>query len=330
MSSNPLVISPLEILNQSTASGMGYSYWKNFRKCGAYQWYNLKHPRVELTQLRAPEPGEKVNMTEVGIFFHKLRELWRLDILDSPEDVVVEWGGDFEPDEWKTACRLFEFYVKTFSRDEWLTVSCEELLEVGCINCATYKHGGFCPDALTVWSVHCGSVTVHIKLCSKAIACLEHFGVPCLSGRMDELAFIDEEQLTKLNSAPRYLGLFDPGFYQIDAKTKKQKYKNLDIQYQELIQFTSYQELWNYLNPDKTVRGMIADSLFPYVKGPVSDSQLITNNPHKIAVMKDFYSKCWQEYVLYGFRTNKECCFDFNKTCYWLTSKECNGLDPVT
>lgn len=317
----PLVLSPQEILAASSSSGMGVSYWSNFLGCAAKNYYSKLYQRP--ATLRAPlEPGEKVDMMQVGIFFHKLRELWRLKLLNDPAEVIVEWGEAFECDEWKEACRLFRKYQEEYSQLDWETVSCEELFEFGCRECVTES----CVEGKHVGTPHPLLGNRSYVFCQKASAAINRWGVPCISGRWDEVARLTD--IEKI-AAQRAIPLIESGVYIVDAKTKGQRWANVEEQFEDSMQFELYQQAWNELHPGDKAVGLIADTVYAYKTAPRLESFLITSNVHKQKVLKSYLSKCWKAYLYNGFQTNPDRCYDYGRTCYWKRSKVCNLLDPV-
>ena len=321
----PLILSPAKILAESSSSGFGISYWSSLLNCGMKQKLRQEHPGVTLLNT----PGEKINMMHVGVFFHKLRELWRLGLLLPEENgsfhedkVIIEWGDFTEPDEWKEALRLFRFYISQFERSEWTTVSCEELFEFGCRECAKLLP---CSQALAESRACVRSEYDDGVLCSMAKTTINVFGVPCISGRYDEVAHIDEVQKEALISK-RMLPLFDSGIYIVDAKTSGQRWGNIDKQYEHSQQFTLYQMAWSLKNPDRPAQGMIADGLWAYKKEPRTESFLIRNTKHKEAVLKSFLSKCWRNFLQNGYETNPARCNDYGQSCIWEERGLCDKL----
>ena len=326
-----MIISPAEILKASSSSGVGVSYWTNFLNCARKVQLSQEFP--SLNQINKQD---KLNMSHVGIFFHKLRELWRLgkiglmeaeaftDLINH-EPLFIEFGDAFEPAEWKEACRLFRAYVNGcgvegekgyhpgFSLQEWTTLSCEEPFEFGCRECA--QRTGKCEERI--------QRPLGLYLCPKAFSCAQTFGVPCISGRFDEVCEIFENQREHLITS-RAISIFEPGVYLVDAKTSGQRWGNIDVQYDHSLQFALYQMAWDLKYPDRPCKGMIADGVWAYKTAPRFESFLITNTEHKRALVKSYLGKCWQAFLANGFGTNPARCFDYGGTCYWLESGRCD------
>lgn len=327
---NVLILSPAQILGQSTSSGFGGSYWGYFLDCAAKLKFKKQNPGLVEVQLNQYTGAKRLNMTTVGVFFHKLRELWRTGQLDGRSSVgenptiYIEWGGQMEIPEWQEACRLFQFYMSLASRTEWDTVSAEEGFEFGCRLCAKEETSSQCANDKenNIYEVKPG-----YYLCKIAIECIAEWGVPCISGRYDEVAYVNEEQLVKLQQGFRQLPLLTPGHYVIDAKCKGTRYDTVQLQHEVSKQFTLYELAWTKSHPDQPCQGVIVDGVYAYKKEPLLESFFVLADDHKKKVLKAHLSKCWQSYLTFGLSVNTDRCFDYGKTCIYLERGFCNRLD---
>jgi hypothetical protein len=327
-----LILSPAQILAQSTSSGFGGSYWGYFQDCAAKLRFKREYPTVHEVNLVNFTGAKRLNMSTVGVFFHKLRELWRLGHLDGRSSVgdapnlYIEWGGQFEIPEWKEACRLFQFYIGLASRTEWDTVSAEEGFEFGCRHCAKVETSALCQDP-KVSGVGYDDCKIKYDICQKALDCIEEWGVPCISGRYDEIAFVTPEQLDAMRTGFRSLPLLMPGHYVVDAKSKTTRYETVNKQHEISKQFTLYELAWNRSHPESPCQGVIVDGVYAYKKEPLLESFFVMADDHKAKVLKQHLSKCWNNYLNYGLSVNTDRCFDYGKECLYLERNICNRLD---
>jgi len=87
-------------------------------------------------------------------------------------------------------------------------------------------------------------------------------GVRPFTGRIDMVVEVGVENLPALNDfSKRNLGLPKGGVYLMDTKTMGARRRNLEIEYQNSLQFHAYQMCWNTLHADTPALGMIVNGV---------------------------------------------------------------------
>lgn len=243
------------------------------------------------TRLSDKYGGDSSEPATIGTLFHKLLEEYYNGNLEN-RNVVIE-HQDGENPEFTEALRIFQEYRARFPSSCFGRVEGAEMaLEVS------------------------------------GQEALDLFGVPRLTARCDLVVYVDELAVRTIK-ATRNLTL-EPGYYIVDAKTKKAKSKDFAIFFNNSLQFYAYQMMWNHLYPDKPIKGMIADIVVRHKK--MTDDSFMCHlvgppTPQQMDVVFSTLSQC---YAIRQSQGEDFCnitqCFAFTGGCPHLLTGVCDRI----
>lgn len=271
--------SPRQFLKaHAGGSSHGFHYWRQFHCC-AYQGY-LKHHFVALggpSQFSIPsDPQERLDKAGVGILFHKLCEHYYDRTLSQ---LVIEYEGETEPEEWTVASELFRFYREKFADIEW-TVNAAE---------------------------------VRFELTREQAETL--FGLPAYTGIIDIPVVITRQQIDQIRLTRKVM-LLNPGRYIIDHKVKWQRSSVAAIEWEYNVQMGAYMLSWDAIRPDSPCQGAIVNVVYPRVRkgqlAPEFESFYIPPpNDERKAQIKHYFESARHKRDLFGLGANPEECFRY-------------------
>lgn len=234
----------------------------------------------------------------IGTLFHLLKEHYYRGELE--DGVVLEYQEGPEDFRWQEALRMFEAYRARYPHDEFTKVVGVEV-DLG--------YGSDDENSVAARE-----------------ACLERYGVPVITGRADMVIYVDEECAAK--HAETGLPLTE-GYYILDTKTKKSLRRDMAFKFQHSFQAILYQDLWNLMNPDSPVQGMIFDVAARHVN--LKDSSFLRilvppPVPDDLRMLKNLLARAEECRLQFGpDAVNPLECFRFG-ACRHLMSGACQRI----
>lgn len=219
---------------KSSSSGTGTSYYGTPASCGMksrlYERYTEAKNEEELEEANEYEESytktgrKKVSGKRAGAFYHKLQELWRLGTI--PSNLVIDASHvDYD---YQVACTSFNGYRQRFGA-----------------------------NIHNLGRVHSAEVTLPRNEAEAAIIKAAFGGKP-FTIRYDLLTDISEADCYRI-AAERNIAIPGPGLYIIDYKLLASIGKATGSKYTHEFQQMAYPVVYNLLNPEKPVRGMLTD-----------------------------------------------------------------------
>lgn len=221
--------------NMGGSSGRGISYYMNIAGCERRAYLDEKL-RLNHAALLGPDGAAPVEANDsgasIGTIFHAMMELY-YGTQDSEYVIEID-DMDCQPDLLE-AQRLFTAYRSRFPSNEWNVVGVEvDLPARGDTN--------------------------------QAFRLMQQLGFE-FTARLDAVVEITEEHIAAglLIRRPGLNGIV-PGRYIIDHKTMSARRNDAPLFYRQSPQFIMYPWLWNFLNPELKVLGMISNNIVRHQK----------------------------------------------------------------
>lgn len=212
----------------SGGSPAGLSFWLSFLGC-------------RRRQLLDKDMGSSF-AAGVGTLYHTLKELY---YGPQGDEFVFEYQEGPEDPNWQEALRLFKGFRQRFPNDEFTEVVGVEVdISVGAA-------GSVLGEPMAASEIAMAAEARHL------------YGVPYLTGRIDMVVYVDEDCAAKHRESGLML---EEGYYLLDTKSKGQLRQDMAFKFQHSFQSVAYQMMWNQLNPDKPVKGMIFDVVIRHKK----------------------------------------------------------------
>jgi len=259
---------------------------------GIYYYRSLLGcPRRRLLSKGLPEDPEESADSRVGRWFHALAAPYYTDEPVSMDFTTLE----MDPDRTE-ALRLFEEYRRRFLPTEFGKVLGAEV--------------EFPADD------------------EQQMELEAFFGGP-IGGKLDLLVNVGADEVDYLNRT-RHVEM-TPGIWIVDHKVKRARSGDVVIQAQLDEQFALYAAAWNRLNPDRPVRGTLANIIFKYKK--LDDHAFLTiqvppPTELEIAVVREIIQEgCRIVKEKTRNWANPRVCFEFGRVCPHLISGACNRLN---
>lgn len=187
-------------------------------------YYGTRCPRK--ARLDREFPSESSFEARVGTIFHKLEELWYTGALANIALPLSDNPEDCKEDPVQEALRCFFNYIKVFPKNEFTTLGCEVLFP---------------------------RKEEEIPLIAEAV------GVTPFTGRIDRVVYASEVQAQE--ASKRRCADIRPGYYLVDTKTTEKRAMDAYLKYELADQFTAYQLVWQKLNPELKLNGMLVNNI---------------------------------------------------------------------